>query len=95
MTKEHEIMRTDEIARQIRAYKRMREELDQLIEQLTDDVKQYMTENGLEELAGNESKITWKPCKAKTFDSRNFCNEHPDLAAQYTHETVTRRFLVL
>lgn len=89
-----EAMRTDDIVRQIREYKRMREDLDAIIEQLTDDVKRYMYENGLEVLTGNESKITWSSYHAKTFDARSFRNDHPDLAAQYTRDTVTRRFLI-
>ena len=84
----------DKTAQQLREYKRIREELDMLIEQLQDDVKQYMTENALSEISGIESRITWKACHTQQLDTRALRRDYPDLVDQYTHEAIVRRFLV-
>ena len=68
----------DKTAQQLREYKRMREELDMLIEQLQDDVTQYMTENALSEISGNESRITWKACHTQQLDTRALRRDDPD-----------------
>lgn len=84
----------DKTAQQLREYKRMREELDMLIEQLQDDVKQYMTENALSEISGIESRIAWKACHTQQLDTRALRRDYPDLVDRYTHEAIVRRFLV-
>lgn len=85
---------TDQAARDLREWMRMRDELDELIDDMKAAIQQYMYENNKDELHGVESVITWKPVKTRAFESRRFKEEHPDLAAQYTKEVTTRRFLV-
>ena len=52
----------DKVAKQIREYKIMRDELNELIEQLQDEAKQQMTVQGVDELTGQESLPTTPRC---------------------------------
>lgn len=72
--------------------KRMREELDAEITAIEDEVKAAM---GSEEtLLAGAFKVTWKSVTSSRFDSTAFKKANPELAAQYTKTTTTRRFTV-
>lgn len=78
--------------KELQELKRMREELDAEITAIEDEVKAAM---GSEEtLLAGAFKVIWKTVTSSRFDSTAFRKANPELAAQYTKTTTTRRFTV-
>ena len=72
--------------------KRMKEELDNEIAQIEDEIKAVMGNEEL--LLAGAYKVTWTPYTTSRFDSSRFKKDHAELAAAYTKTTTTRRFSV-
>ena len=88
-------MTTSEIitkARELRELQTLIEEAQQEAEAIKDDLKAAMGD--AEELRAGEYKITWKSVTSSRLDTAALRKALPDLARQYTRETVTRRFCV-
>ena len=75
---------------QLQELRRMQEELTTEIETLTDAIKAHMGENEL--LLAGPYKITWKAVTSSRIDTTALKKALPDIAAQYTKTTTTRRF---
>ena len=82
----------NEIMAQLAQYNRMKEETDAIIDGLKDQIKQYMTENELETLTGDEHKAIYKAVESSRLDSKALKAELPEIAARYTTTTTTMRF---
>lgn len=80
------------IMTELAQYKRLQEDATAMIESLTDILKQYMNENQLETLTGNEHKVTYKTVTSSRIDTAALKMALPDIAAQYTKTTETKRF---
>ena len=88
-------MSTQEIERKIkllREMQRMAEEAQAEAEALKDEIKAYMGDS--EELTAGEYKITWKPVTSRRIDTAALNKALPELAAQFTKTTTTRRFCI-
>ena len=72
--------------------KRMKEELENEITALEDEIKNHMGDE--ETLMAGAFKVTWTPYTTSRFDSARFKKDHAELAAAYTKTTMTRRFTV-
>jgi len=72
--------------------KRMREELDAEITAAEDEIKQVMGED--ETLFAGAFKVTWKAITSSRLDSTALKKAMPEIAAQFTKQTTTRRFCV-
>ena len=72
--------------------KRMKEEHENEITALEDEIKNRMGEE--ETLLAGAFKVTWTPYTTSRFDSARFKKDHAELAAAYTKTTMTRRFTV-
>ena len=72
--------------------KRMKEELENEITALEDEIKNRMGDE--ETLMAGAFKVTWTPYTTSRFDSARFKKDHAELAAAYTKTTMTRRFTV-
>lgn len=83
----------DSTMKELAQYTRMAEETDAIIEGLKDEIKKYMEEHNTEILTGNEHKATYKPVASSRLDSAALKRDLPDIAAQYTKTTETKRFL--
>jgi predicted phage-related endonuclease len=70
----------------------MNDEITAHIDSLKDSLKAYMMENGLETLSGTEHKATYKPVTSTRIDTTALKREVPEIAAQYTRTTESRRF---
>ena len=79
-------------ARELRELQTLIEEAQQEAEAIKDDLKAAMGD--AEELRAGEYKITWKSVTSSRLDTAALRKALPDLARQYTRETVTRRFCV-
>ena len=81
------------LMREIAEYSRMAEEIGATLDGLTDKLKKHMEENGLESIAGNEHKASYKAVTSSRIDTTALKRDMPDIAAKYTKTTETRRFL--
>lgn len=77
-------------ARELKEYKRMKEELEAVIASIEDEIKATMGET--EEIVAGEYKITYKTVPSHRLDSKSLKAELPDIAARYTVNTSYRRF---
>lgn len=75
---------------QLQELRRMQEELTAEIEALTDAIKAAMGAQEL--LLAGPYKVTWKPVTSSRIDTTALKKALPDIAAQYTKTTTTRRF---
>lgn len=80
--------------KELRELRRMAEEIAAEIESITGAIKQEMTMHGVDMLAGDDWKATWKPVQSARFDSRAFKAAMPDLYQRFTRPTEKRRFIL-
>lgn len=81
------------LMREIAGYSRMAEEIGATLDSLKDSLKKYMDENGLDSIAGNEHKASYKAVTSSRIDTTALKRDMPEIAAKYTKTTETRRFL--
>lgn len=81
------------LMREIAEYSRMAEEIGATLDSLKDSLKKYMDENGLDSIAGNERKASYKAVTSSRIDTTALKRDMPEIAAKYTKTTETRRFL--
>lgn len=85
-------MNINEIMAELAQYRRLQDETTAIIEGLTHKIKQYMTENQLDTLTGNEHKATYKTVTSSRIDSTALKKAMPEIATAYTKTTETKRF---
>lgn len=78
--------------KELRSLRRMADELAGEIEALQDAIKAEMTARSVDELTGDDWKVTWKAVTSNRLDSVALKKELPDIAARYTKTSVSRRF---
>lgn len=84
----------DSKIKELRELRRMADDLQTEIDSITDSIKAEMSTREVDELSGNDWKITWKLVKSRRFDSTAFKKTHAELYDQYCSESATRRFTV-
>lgn len=85
-------MNIQETMKELAQYIRMQDEISQTIEGLKDQIKAYMQENGLETLASDEHKATYKTVSSSRIDTTAFKKAFPSMAEQFTKTTTSQRF---
>ena len=88
-------MSTNELTRKIKELRELQamiEEAQAEAEAIKDILKAHMGD--FEELRAGEYKITWKTVTAVRLDSKALKAALPDVAARFTKQTTTRRFIV-
>lgn len=91
-------MSTTEISKQVkelRELRRMADEIAAEIDSIQDAIKKEMTARNVEEMTGDDYKITWKAVVSRRFDSAAFRSTHSELFNQYTKESTSRRFILV
>lgn len=80
--------------RELAEYARMQEELEAQIDNLKDELKEYMTDESLDELLGeNGEHVVWRKVISNRFDSTAFKkSEWGELYKLYTKPSETRPF---
>ena len=78
--------------RELRELQALIEEAQAEAEAIKDTLKAHMGDS--EELRAGGYKITWKPVTAARLDSRALKAALPEVAARFTAQTTTRRFVV-
>lgn len=79
-------------AAELKELKAMQEELAAEISAIEDEIKAAMGDQ--EQIIAGGYKIAWKTVTSSRFDSSAFKKANPELAAQYTKTTTTRRFTI-
>lgn len=87
----HEI---NEKVHELRELRRMADELAAEIDALTDAIKAVMTADGVDTINGTDYKVTWKAVSSDRLDTAALKKALPDIAAQFTRKTTTRRFVL-
>lgn len=85
-------MSIQETMKELAQYLRMQEEIAETVEGLKDQIKAYMKENGLETLASDEHKATYKAVSSSRIDTTALKRENPAIAEQFTKTTTSQRF---
>ena len=85
----------DHKVKQLRELRRMAEEIAAEIETITDTIKREMAVQGVDTLAGDDWKATWKPVQSARFDSKAFKVAMPDLYGRFTRSAETKRFVLV
>lgn len=81
------------VMKELAEYSAMQEELSLQIEALKDEVKAYMTENGTDEVLGeNGEHATWREVISNRFDSTAFKKDFLDIYKEYTKASTSKRF---
>ena len=90
-------MSTTEIIAKLRNLKELQaliEEANAEAEAIKDELKALMIANKTEEMTVDVYKVRYKTVKSSRFDTTAFKKAMPELAAQFTRETESRRFTV-
>ena len=80
--------------KELRELRRMADEIAAEMETITDAIKQEMTAEGVDTIAGDDWKATWKPVQSARFDSKAFKVAFPDLYGRFSRPAATRRFVL-
>lgn len=72
--------------------RRMKEELEAEIQAAEDEIKAAMGEE--ETLLAGAFRVSWKAVTSSRLDSTALKKALPDIAAQFTKKTTTRRFTI-
>lgn len=80
--------------RELKELKAMADELAAEITAIEDSIKADMTAQGVDEITVDVFTIRYKTVKSSRFDTTAFKKAMPDLAAQFTKQTESRRFTV-
>lgn len=86
-------MSINETMKELAQYLRMQEEITETVEGLKDQIKTYMKENGLETLASDEHKATYKAVSSSRIDTTALKRENPAIAEQYSKTIISNRFI--
>ena len=79
----------DSRVKELRELRRMADELAAEIESITDSIKADMDAEGVDTINGVDWKVT-----ASRLDTNAFKKALPELAAQFTKSTTSRRFCI-
>ena len=82
----------DNLFSELAQYIRIMEEATATADALKDEIKQYMREHNTDILTGTEHKAMYKAVTSSRIDTTALKHDLPDIAAQYTKTTETRRF---
>ena len=84
----------DSRVKELRELRRMADELAAEIENITDSIKADMDAEGVDTINGVDWKVTYKTVTASRLDTNAFKKTLPELAAQFTKSTTSRRFCI-
>jgi len=80
--------------KELRELRRMADELDGEIENITDSIKAHMEAEGVDTISGTDWKVTYKAVTSYRIDTSALKKALPDLAQQFTKTTTARRFCI-
>ena len=84
----------DHKVKELRELRRMADEIAAEIETITDTIKREMTAQGVDMIAGDDWKATWKSVQSTRFDGKALKAAMPDIYERFTRSAETRRFVL-
>ena len=90
-------MSTNEMTATVREHKELKAYAEQIADELAaleDKIKAEMTARNTEELNVDVFKIRWTTVQSSRLDTTAFKKAMPELAEQFTRQTVSRRFSI-
>lgn len=88
------ISEMDSKVKELRELHRMAEELAAEIDSIQDSIKRHMDAEGVDTISGTDWRVTYKAVNSTRLDTAALKKALPDLAAQFTKTTATRRFCI-
>ncbi len=85
-------MNINEIMKELAQWQRLADEAAANVDALKDQLKEYMQAAGVDTLAGDEHKATYKIVVSSRIDTSALKKEMPDVAARFTKTSENRRF---
>lgn len=82
----------NKIMQDLAEYQRLKDELENQIESLKDDLKRYMIDNDLTVLNGLEHKATYTAVTSTRLDTKALKQDHSEIVEQYSKTSVSNRF---
>ena len=86
-------MNIDSIMKELAEYIRMGEQIAATVAGLKDQLKQIMQEQNTDTLTGTEHKATYKAVTSSRIDTTALKRELPEIAARYSKNSETKRFI--
>lgn len=80
------------VMKELAEMKAMQAELKASIEDLENEIKEYMQDTGKEVLQGSEHKATYKVVTSSRLDQKALKLDHPELVDQYWKKSSGMRF---
>lgn len=85
-------MDINNVMTELAQYLRMQDEITATVDGLKDAVKKYMESNNTDTVIGAEHKASYKAVYSSRIDTGALKKAHPDIAAEYTRTTESKRF---
>ena len=82
----------NEVIKELKEYEALQEQLKKEVEQLKAQAIEYLAENGIDEVATPEGKVTYREVLSKRFDTTSFKKDFMDVYEEYTKQTSSMRF---
>ena len=79
---------------ELRELRRMADEIAAEIDAIQDSIKAHMAAENVDTLTGTDYKITWKTVTSSRIDTTALKRDRPEIAANYTKTTNSRRFTI-
>lgn len=80
--------------RELKRLRREREDLDNQIKSLEEEIKGIMDKTKTYEFSGDDWKVTWNMVSSTRFNQSLFKENNPDLFSKYQSVSESRRFLL-
>lgn len=77
----------------LKQLEREQEGLEAKINNLKNEIKEELTKRGVNELEGEDWKVTWNPYTTTRFDQSKFKTAYPDLYEQFKISSESRKFV--
>lgn len=77
---------------EIAKYRTMKKEVEAILSELEEELKEYMRVSDKEELIGDEHTATYKAVTSTRFDTKAFKLDMPKVYEKYSKKTTSTRF---
>lgn len=82
----------NEVIKELKEYEAIQEQLKKEVELLKAQAIKYLEENGIDEVATSDGKVTYREVLSKRFDTTSFKKDFMDIYEEYTRQTSSMRF---
>ena len=79
---------------ELKQLKTLDQKITEKIKTLEDQLKLHMSDTNMSTIIGDDYNVSWYEVSSSRLDIAAIKRDLPDIATQYTHASVTRRFIV-